>query len=173
MTKDGHYSKKLLPLPIKPEAAIKDIIKPALEMLPGKMNTPEAVVLMVAIALQESGLAYRRQIKGPARGLWQFEKSGGVKGVMEHKASETLSKLVCHRLNVTPLVPVVYDTLEHNDLLAASYARLLLWTDARSLPRVGDAEGGWDCYIRNWRPGKPHRNRWDANYKKALESFID
>ncbi len=37
------------------------------------------------------------------------------------------------------------------------FARLLLWTDAKPLPAIGDEQGAWDYYLRNWRPGKPTR----------------
>ena len=49
------------------------------------MGTESARVLMLAIAVQESGLIHRRQLgsggrplKSLARGWWQFEKGGGV-----------------------------------------------------------------------------------------------
>ena len=52
-------------------------------------------------------------------------------------------------------------------LLAAAFARLLLFTDPRRLPDVGDAGGAWNFYIRTWRPGKPRRATWDALYAQA------
>jgi hypothetical protein len=64
-----------------------------------------------------------------------------------------------------------YDALERDDMLACAFARLLLYTDSRPLPAIGDADGAWDYYIANWRPGKPHRQTWDALYAQALEAF--
>ena len=45
--------------------------------------------------------------------------------------------------------------LEHDDVLAAAFGRLLLWTDPRAPPAVGDESGAWALYLRCWRPGKP------------------
>lgn len=141
----------------------------ALKMLPGKMDSREARVMLAAIGLQESRFGHRRQIRGPARGFWQFEKGGGVKGVLTHKASRNAAMKVCDALWVSPTADAVYPALELDDVLAAAFARLLLYTDPRPLPRVGDAEGAWEYYIRNWRPGKPHRKTWDDLYAKAME----
>ncbi|WP_199533145.1 hypothetical protein [Thiopseudomonas alkaliphila] len=63
---------------------IQTAIDPALALLPARMKSKKAVVMMLAIGLQESRFIHRRQIKGPARGFWQFEKGGGVYGVLNH-----------------------------------------------------------------------------------------
>src|SRR5699024_10369063 len=70
-----------LPLPISLADAQTRILDPALSLLPAVMDTHQARVMLLAIALQESDLAYREQIGGPAHGLWMFERGGGVKGV--------------------------------------------------------------------------------------------
>jgi len=49
-------------------------------------------------------------------------------------------------------------------------ARLLLWQDKAALPAIGAKEHAWDYYLRNWRPGMPHRSAWDGNYNQALLS---
>src|SRR6185312_10462500 len=66
----------LLPLPIAPADALGKIIVPALATLPPEMDSSQARVMLLAIALQESGLRTREQDGGPARGLWQFERNG-------------------------------------------------------------------------------------------------
>jgi hypothetical protein len=48
------------------------------------------------------------------------------------------------------------------------FARLLLWTDPRAMPREMDE--GWACYLRNWRPGKPHFHAWGDNWRLAREA---
>ena len=53
----------------------------AFALLPPAMDTPDARVLLLAIGLQESKFSHRLQIGGPARGYWQFEQGGGVRGV--------------------------------------------------------------------------------------------
>lgn len=149
------------------ETIRREAILPALALLPARMNSPAAVALLLAIGLQESRLTHRRQIGGPARGLWQFERGGGVRGVLEHPSSKALAAAVCEARGVEPIAGRVYDALEDDDVLAAAFARLLLWTDPKPLPAMGDTQAGWDCYIRTWRPGKPHRRTWDALYAQA------
>ena len=68
------------------EQVMRDAVRPALALLPAAMNTPQARCMLLAIGLQESRFVHRRQIGGPARGFWQFERGtrtsrGGVWGV--------------------------------------------------------------------------------------------
>lgn len=146
-------------------------IAPALALLPARMSSREAEVQMLAIGLQESRFQHRRQIGGPARGFWQFEQGGGVRGVLRHSASREHALAVCRIRNVIATEGAVYAALEHDDVLAAAFARLLLWTDPKALPALGDEQAAWDLYLRTWRPGKPHRHTWDALYAKALEAI--
>ncbi len=161
--------------PTRTPAERTALIEAALDFLPQHMDSPQARVMLIAIGLQESRLKHRYQLvagkpkaKGPARGLWQFERMGGTAGVLTHSASFRLALATVESANLTAFDPrTVWTHLEHDDLLAARFARLLLWTDPRALPARGDAQGGWDCYIRNWRPGKPHRDTWDAFWAEA------
>ncbi|MGV6475342.1 hypothetical protein [Azotobacter vinelandii] len=146
-------------------------IAPALALLPARMNSPQAEAMLLAIGLQESGMIHRRQIGGPARGIFQFEQGGGVRGVLRHPASRPHALAVCDARGVEPTDASVYATLEHDDILAAAFARLLLWTDPAPLPAVGEVARSWDLYVRTWRPGKPHRNRWDACYAQAMDAL--
>lgn len=143
-------------------------VDPALARLPAKMDTPAARVMLLAIGLQESRFLHRRQIGGPARGFWQFERGGGVRGVLTHPASRDHAYRVCAARGVDPVAAAVYPALEADDVLAAAFARLLMWTDAWRLPAVGDTQGGWELYIRTWRPGKPHPGTWQALYAQAV-----
>ena len=144
-------------------------IEPALALLPARMNSDQAVVKMLAIGLQESRFEHRRQIGGPAVGWWQFEQGGGVRGVLRHSASREHAQAVCRARNVIAIESAVYAALEHDDVLAAAFARLLLWTDPKPLPAIGDEQSAWELYLRVWRPGKPHRHTWAALYERALE----
>lgn len=146
-------------------------IAPALALLPARMNSVSAVAQMLAIGLQESRFEHRKQIGGPAKGFWQFEQGGGVRGVLRHNSSREHAQAVCRARNVIATESSVYVALEHDDVLAAAFARLLLWTDPKSLPALGDEQGAWDLYLRVWRPGKPHRHTWDALYEKAMEEM--
>lgn len=147
---------------------INQAINPALAILPAAMNSPQARVMLLAIGLQESRLIHRRQIGGPARGLWQFEEGGGVKGVMTHASSKDLAFKVCLSRGVSADRRAVYAEIEHDDVLAAAFARLLLWTDPKPLPAT--EQDGWALYMRTWRPGKPHPETWPANFRAASQA---
>lgn len=147
-------------------------INPALALLPAGMDTPAARVMLLAIGLQESRFVHRRQIGGPARGFWQFEKGtrasrGGVWGVYLHQASKDHLAALCKARSVSSDPDAIYAALEYDDVLAAGVARLMLWTDPKSLPPVGDADAGWALYLRTWRPGKPHQQTWPDLYRQA------
>jgi len=152
------------------EQIISSAINPALRLLPPALDTRSARVMLVAIGLQESGLRERVQIvqgggKGPARGLWQFERGGGVRGVLTHQQTAPLALRVCMARQVTAVTSVVWGELETDDVLAAAFARLLLYSDPQILPT--DAAGGWELYLRTWRPGKPKPDTWAGFYSQA------
>ncbi|WP_026382774.1 hypothetical protein [Achromobacter xylosoxidans] len=151
---------------------VSDAINPALALLPAGMDTPAARVMLLAIGLQESRFVHRRQIGGPARGFWQFEKGtrasrGGVWGVYLHQASKDRLAALCKARSVSCDPDAIYAALEYDDVLAAGVARLLLWTDPKALPPVGDATASWALYLRTWRPGKPHPHTWPDLYRQA------
>ena len=167
---------------------IKACIDPALKLLPANMDTPQARVMLLAIGLQESRFVYRRQMVGsppqpigPAKSFWQGEKGGGmVRGVRYHEQSRAQARLLYQARGAEPNDQAIWDAIEHDDVLAAGLARLLLWTDPKPLPKLGDAEGAWQLYLRTWRPGAYSRGtpaqraelraKWGHNYAQALES---
>lgn len=156
---------------------IRAAITPALQLLPGGMDTPQARVMLLGIGLQESGFEHRRQMgNGPARSFWQFEPGtrasrGGVWGVYLHDASRFWLERLCAARNVQFLPDVIYHAIENDDVLAASVARLMLFTDPRRLPDLDDVVGSWDLYARVWRPGKPRPKEWAGNHAKALQEL--
>lgn len=157
-------------------------LSPALELLPPAMDTASARIILTCIGLQESRLIHRWQVidakrpdvKGPARGLLQFERGGGVLGVMTHPASSKLAMAVCKARGHGVSLNEVYAAIEVDDVLAFALGRLLLWTDPHRLPAVGDVDGAWQLYLRVWRPGAYERDplglrtKWDANYGVAM-----
>lgn len=124
--------------------------------------------MLMAIAMQESRFDERRQIGGPARSFWQFE-FGGIKGVLNHKASAPLIRSVLTQLDYDYAPDSSYNAIEHNDVLAFAYARCLLWTLPNPLPKRDEVEEGWTQYVEAWRPGKPRPQTWDAFYAKAWQ----
>ncbi|MFY3460975.1 hypothetical protein ACOTJD_30400 [Achromobacter xylosoxidans] len=154
------------------DTIVADAITPALALLPAGMDTPAARVMLLAIGLQESRFVHRRQIGGPARGFWQFEKGtrasrGGVWGVYLHQASKDRLAALCKARSVACDPDAIYAALEYDDVLAAGVARLLLWTDPKALPAIGDSDAAWSLYLRTWRPGKPHPHTWPDLYRQA------
>ena len=157
------------------EVVVSTIIEPTYLVMPQRFASEKATVMLLAIGLQESRFEHRYQLplrkggpKGPARGFWQFERGGGVRGVLEHPATQALARIACMRAGVKPVPMDVWQRLETDDILACTFARLLLWSDPRPLPALGDADAAWSCYIRNWRPGRPHPQTWDSLYRQAL-----
>ncbi len=144
------------------------VINAALAMLPKRMTSDQARIMLLAIGLQESRFEHRHQIGGPAHGFWQFESGGGVRGVMAHANTRKHAAELCVARQVPFIRSFVFDALEFDDMLAAGMARLLLWSDPWPMPANDDPQAGWDLYLRTWRPGKPHRQTWDAFYRQAV-----
>ena len=165
-------------------------IAPALALLPARMSSPEAEVMLLAIGLQESRFQHRRQLvgspprpTGPAKSFWQAEQGGGmVTGLLRYHDDRVrdLAVGLCAVRGVDPSPRAVWDAIEHDDVLAAGLARLLLYTDPARLPGLGDEEGAWQLYLRTWRPGAftrgtaakraELRQKWAKNYAQALEA---
>ena len=144
----------------------KHIIPAAFSLLPAKMNSSEAIQMMLTIGLQESGFTHRRQEKGPARGFWQFEITGAAE-VMRHPSTAEYAKDVLNELQYGFLPPAgVLSLLEDNDVLAACWARLALWRHPDPLTDI--ASDMWFIYDEIWRPGKPRPDAWQGNWDRAL-----
>jgi hypothetical protein len=156
----------------------------ALLLLPARMASTLAELQLLTTTLQEDPDQRRRQWPaGPARGLWQFEPGteksrGGVWGIFLHKASREPLRKLCAARAVAFDPVAIYQALQHDDVLAAGCARLLLFTDPHELPKLGDEDGAWQLYLRTWRPGAYSngdaqaraklRGKWKANYAAAL-----
>lgn len=152
------------------------IIPAAYDLLPAKMADRRATREMVAAGCQESAFTDRYQVlngggRGLANGLWQFEASGAVKGVLTHPATRShahnaLAALAYKQRDARD----VWVLLEHNDVLAAVFARLLLWSVPAPLPETEAA--GWSQYLTAWRPGKPHPETWATSWRIANEIVL-
>ncbi|TMN24515.1 hypothetical protein [Pseudoxanthomonas sp. X-1] len=171
------------------KAINRDAITPALHLLPARLDTLQARVELLAICGQEADFRHRWQVvnparpevRGAARGLWQFERGGGVKGVLGHVQTALAANALCRARGVDPEASAVHAALERDDILAAGFARLLLWSDPAPLPAVGDVNGGWQLYLRTWRPGAYTdgtpaqrvrlRGKWAGYYATAREAL--
>lgn len=153
-----------------PHRLLETAIRPALADLErvGVKDSFEARRLLIAIALQESGLRHRRQVtavgkeEGPAASFWQFERGGGCRGVLTHKAVAPHMKHVCAEYNIEPTEQALWEAMRYQDVVAAAAARLLVYTLPASLPTTADQ--GWQQYLSAWRPGKPHPVTWATNW---------
>ena len=181
-------------------AIVLNAIRTALtEYLPDRMDTPAARLMMLAIQKQEDPEERRYQVvkrteatakenivgpktaKGPARSLWQMEIGGGVNGVLSHHNTGPLIIPICHRLELNATPRDCWAAIEQNDVLAACFARLLLWSDPKPLPKITDAEGAFDLYLRTWRPGaymngfteqrQSLRAKFMKNYEASLKEL--
>lgn len=145
----------------------------AMRLLPRQMGSGEARVMLFAIGLQESRFKHRVQIRGPARGYWQFEKAGGVRGVMGHRSTQFHVRNTCAFLNYPVDEATLYNALAYDVVLAAAMARLLLWTLPRKLPAIDDPQEAWKQYIAGWNPGKPHPGTWAQLHAQAVNVVIN
>lgn len=173
----------MLPLPVSPLVLLREVIDPALRVLPYGMATPAAKCMLIAIAIQESDLADRRQgtedRPGPARGLSQFERIG-VAGVLQHAVTDDLAAMVCRHHGLPVNATAVHKAMEFNDELGFQFARLNLWTDRERLPppTVSNEDEAFDLYLRVWRPGAANTPagrakcalRWRRAWKLAVRA---
>ena len=157
-----------------PQRLIATGIVPALTELAarGIPDTPSARRFLLAIALQESALAHRRQVvggaeNGPAVSFWQFEKGGGCAGVLRHPAVKGHMAAICEAYNVQATPAGLWEAMRYNDIVAAAAARLLVYTLPSKLPT--NSADGWQQYLNAWRPGKPHPDRWPRNWAIATD----
>lgn len=150
---------------MKPQLLHDLAIVPALSLLPDRMNSPMARYMLIAIAVQESKITARKQVRGPARGYWQFEAGGGVHAVLQHQATKTHVRQVCEILDVPAKTSDIYEAVMYHDVLAAAMARLLLWWIPRPLPTT--EQEGWSQYLQAWNPGKRRPRDWPSSWAVA------
>lgn len=152
------------------ELALRFIVPCAYSVLPKTMQSPKATAMLLAIGLQESKFQDRRQQHGPARGFWQFEQLGGIVGVMTHAKTRGPLATALTELRYAKAIgqsDLLHDIVEHNDIVACVFARLLLWTVPDALPTRDQPGIGWAQYLNGWRPGKPHRETWTDYFIEA------
>jgi hypothetical protein len=152
---------------VTPADVLNLAIRPANNLL--ALESPLAEVMLLAIGHQESRFTHRRQVGGPARGWWQFEVNG-IRGVMTHRASRARALELLQAFGyLRPQHATIHGALEHNDVLSAGFARLLLYTLPQPLPTT--PEDGWAQYLAAWRPGKPYRSTWARAWRVAIETI--
>lgn len=152
-------------------------IAAGLALLPAKMDSLSASILLYATSRQENPQRLPKQVGGPAVGDYQFEKGGGIKGVLSHSASRAYAETVCQARGIVAQADAVYTALQRDPVLAAAFARLLYYTDPQPLPLAGDEAAAWALYLRTWRPGayarQPEelRAKWRKSYADAMAAY--
>jgi hypothetical protein len=150
-------------------------IPATMDLLPGRMDSPQARAMLLAIGLQESGFVARQQGgtkktpgEGPAKSWWQFERRGGVQELLDAVDTAPVLTPICSLLGYPEWTAnALHEAMEHNDTLACVMARLLLWRDPSLMPESNQADLGWTIYLRRWRPGRPHPRTWSAHFARA------
>lgn len=159
-----------------PETFLDIAVGPALSMLPARMDSREARVMLVAICYQESTLRHRIQLGTQGqygRGYPQFEEGnaqsrGGVWGVLHHAATHTYAVRLCQALDIEPRASQVHEAIAWNDMLALGFARLNLWWFPE--PMATDEATGLYQYLETWRPGIPRPEDWPESWRIAQEA---
>src|SRR5262245_41905895 len=103
-----------------PRTFTTNILEPGLAFLHrlgGPAPSAAARQKLLTIGLQESALVARYQASpsaspGAAKGFFQFESGGGVRGVMTHQASAQLARRLCDACWVAWNEQAVYRALE-------------------------------------------------------------
>ncbi|BCD84279.1 hypothetical protein PSm6_06860 [Pseudomonas solani] len=149
------------------------VLEPALSLLPDEMNSPEAQLMLLAIALQESDLDKRPLAEGGPHSYWQSGSPDEmVHFVLRCPVTRDLAVAVCDARQVPPVDERVRAALEHDDVLAAAFARLLLWTDPARLPAIDEVDAAHDLYMRTWRTPDPRPELWCEHHARALKSWL-
>lgn len=136
--------------------------------------------MLISIGVQESDFRVRDQITSgpdvidPTTGYWQFEKAGGVRGVMRHLSSRDIARQLARNADVTFEEGAIWRNFVEaaQGELSCGFARLLLFTDPQPLPIavLASEDAAWLCYLRNWRPRTPHRGRWTGHWRTACQT---
>lgn len=167
---------------------LKSDIEAGLALLPEALRTIDAKVQLYATSIQENPTRAPRQLIkkdgklqpiGPAAGDYQFEKTGGIRGLLNFKSDRLQSMLrsVCAVRQVPQTADSLFDGIQRDPILAAALARLLYFTDSGALPKAGAEQYAWDVYLRTWRPGayerdpKGLRNKWAQSYAEAVKAY--
>ena len=152
---------------MNPTTFLNVAIRPTLRWMGEPFDNALAERILLAIAMQESDMEHRHQVGGPAHGFFQFEPIGCAEAIRIDGLNQT-------RFFERLVLPTQYDelhvALEWSEAAMVVCARLILWSITRPLPGPHEQADAWRQYIRAWKPGKPHPDRWPANWALACEA---
>lgn len=167
---------------------LKSDIDAGLALLPEALRTLDAKVQLYATSIQENPTRAPRQLIkkdgrlqpiGPAAGDYQFEKTGGIRGLINFKSARLQQMLdaACLDRKKTKTEDGLFAAVQVDPVLAAALARLLYFTDSGALPKAGAEQYAWEVYLRTWRPGayerdpKGLRAKWSKSYAEAMKAY--
>lgn len=167
---------------------LREDIESGLSLLPAIRKTDAARLQVYATNRQENPNRSPRQLikkdgrlqpLGPAAGDYQFELTGGIRGLRNFKSAIVQGQLAeaCKARKVPRNAEAIFDALQVDPVFAAALARLLYYTDPKPLPAVGDEAGAWALYLRTWRPGAYDRQpeelraKWRKSYADAMKAY--
>ena len=151
---------------LEPEE-LRDLIKTTL--WPVNLYSPEAEELLMATCAQESALGtYRRQVGGPALGVFQMEPEDFndiFTNFLAYKPA--LLTDVCSLATTQPPRPVELVT---NDAFAVLMARIHYLRAPGALPAATDLTALWNYYKLHYNTpgGAATQEQFFANYKKLV-----
>lgn len=146
-----------------PAIILQAIIRPALLLLPTVMASREAERMLLAISIYETGLESR----SPVGGWWDLDEAGYV---LRHPETSGYASQACRTLAIDPVEKDAKLVLRFNDVLAAVFARLLLWTLSAPLPGARNQRGAWDQYVEAWRPRRLRGEQWPLAWEEARQT---
>lgn len=151
------------------------IIVPTLSaMREGRVH--DRATLLIAIAIQESGLTCRRQTpRGPARSWWQIEPLTAIDTLQRYPSAQRLVSELGYHVRRGENISAILEWCDAGACaIAAGIVRLCplaLPAIPLSAPIVGAKEECWRYYLRAWRPGKPRPERWGEAFGSALKAM--
>ena len=154
-------------------ADVKGIIDRAMRTrLPGQFDSIEARVLLLATSGQEADFQHRRQVGGPARGLWQFEQIA-VKEVLTNPVTSIYARAICVMHGVAPTITDCYLALANDDVFACCFARYNYWPVRAPLPpaRYDAVLTAYHYYDGRWKPGFERPEDFPRYHQLALEAY--
>jgi len=168
----------MLQLPATPATLLSEVIYPALVVLPSNMDTSAAHAMLLAAALHQSGLHWRRAHNDtreawPERSFWGLTEAD-IRAALTDPNTDDLAAMACREAKLAPVTRTVHRALEQGayDRLACQLARLRLWSDPKPLPRARyDAEGeAFLCFTRTFQPRERRASNWREYWRAAVEA---
>lgn len=155
-----------IPIQHRAREVLHTVIIPALNII--KYSGRAAHELVLGTGIQESGLIYRKQIRGPARGLFQMEPLTfddlWRRFVLPNgKLLENMNRLLGGHLPIPK-------TLETNDRFAAAMCRVFYLRVAEPLPKAGDVENQARYWKQHYNTflGKGKPEQYIQKWKRAV-----